>query len=104
MNAHFKQFQVAGISAALPKNSLDLASLYSLFGEREVKRITSSTGIHSIKKAPPEMMIADLAEAAARELFSKLNINPETIDAIVFVSQTPDFVAPATSVFLQHRL
>ena len=32
------------------------------------------------------------------------NINKEEIDLLVFISQTPDYRMPATSVTLQHRL
>jgi 3-oxoacyl-[acyl-carrier-protein] synthase-3 len=41
---------------------------------------------------------------AARSLFSALRVEPAEIDGIVFVSQTPDHIMPATSAILQHRL
>jgi 3-oxoacyl-[acyl-carrier-protein] synthase-3 len=37
-------------------------------------------------------------------LFNGLGISPSSIDGIVFVSQTPDYILPATSAALQHRL
>ena len=33
-----------------------------------------------------------------------LNWNPEDIDCLIFVSQTPDYILPATSCILQERL
>lgn len=47
---------------------------------------------------------ADLAEAAARELLADLAWDADSVDALVFVSQTPDYRLPATACALQNRL
>src|SRR5262249_4448517 len=61
-------------------------------------------GIKTVRVAPREIKCSDLCAAAAKKLFQQLQVNLNSIDAIVFVSQTPDHVAPATSAVLQHRL
>ena len=38
------------------------------------------------------------------DLMKNENLLPEDIDGIVFVSQTPDYMLPATSIILQDRL
>ena len=42
--------------------------------------------------------------AAAEKLIEDNNINKEEIDLLVFLSQTPDYRMPATSILLQDRL
>ena len=33
-----------------------------------------------------------------------MNINPESIDAIIFVTQTPDYKLPSTACIMQDKL
>jgi len=47
---------------------------------------------------------SDLCFAAAEQLLADNPIDKSEIDILLFVSQTPDFRMPATSVTLQHRL
>jgi len=42
--------------------------------------------------------------AAAERLMSDLSISPEDIDLVVFISQTPGYVLPATSCVIHERL
>lgn len=93
-----------GVAGALPPNTTDLASLKGEFGEDDVERIMSATGIRCIRVSSPGQCASDLCEAAARSLLNALDVPAQSIDGIVFVSQTPDYLMPATSVLLQHRL
>jgi len=104
MKTVMKGINVAGISVAVPKNELQLMSLGQQFGEKEVKRIMMSTGVESVRIAPESVKASDMCLAAAEGLIRKLHVDRSDIDAIVFVSQTPDYRMPATSAILQHRL
>jgi 3-oxoacyl-[acyl-carrier-protein] synthase III len=104
MRSVFKKAIIKGISAAIPKNEFDLRSLGEIYGDDEVKKIIASTGIEKVRVAAEGQCTSDLCVAAVEELFKRLEINPVTIDGIVFISQTPDYKMPATSVLLQHRL
>ena len=53
---------------------------------------------------PSGMCASDLCFAAAETLLSGLDWPRDSIDGIVFVSQTPDYRLPATSAVLHHRL
>jgi 3-oxoacyl-[acyl-carrier-protein] synthase-3 len=50
------------------------------------------------------MTTSDLCEAAARPLLAELNWPAPSIDVLIMVTQTPDYVLPATSCILQPRL
>ena len=50
------------------------------------------------------MCTSDLCVAAAEALLDELKWNRDDITAVVFVTQTPDYVLPATAVVMQDRL
>src|SRR5690606_10200847 len=62
------------------------------------------TGIRQVRVAPSGLCTSDLCEAAAKHLLERLEVPATSVDGIVFVSQTPDYRMPATSMLLQHRL
>lgn len=104
MKTTFSCSKIAGVAAAIPARRIDLSTLASEWGERDVAKIIQSTGITHVREAPSGMTTADLCEAATRSLLSTLGVGPGDVDGIVFVSQTPDHIMPATSAILQHRL
>ncbi len=104
MKTLISNLKLSGIAAALPKQTTNLLSLAEKFGVREVGRIIQGTGIKSIHTAPDYMKASDLCGASAEVLLKHLQIDPNTIDGIVYITQMPDRVAPPTSVMLQHKL
>jgi 3-oxoacyl-[acyl-carrier-protein] synthase-3 len=96
--------RIAGIAASVPARRFELESLSERFGAAEIRRIVRSTGVTAIRRATPGMRASDLCMAAAEALLADLRIERRTVDAVVFVSQTPDRVMPATSATLQARL
>lgn len=61
-------------------------------------------GVRTIRVAQEGVCTSDLCCAAAQRLISGIGWTPESIGALIFVTQTPDYVLPATSTSLQHRL
>lgn len=104
MNTRLACSRIAGVAAAVPARRLELATFAATWGEREVASIIRSTGITHVREAPPGVTTGDLCAAAATALLPALGVAPADVDGVVFVSQTPDHVMPATSAILQHRL
>lgn len=104
MKTSFSNVAVRGIATALPKNILDFHDLDNLYGKEEVEKTIAATGISKARIADEKTCTSDLSVLAATHLMNHLDIKPETIDGIVFVSQTPDYIMPATSTILQDRL
>ena len=50
------------------------------------------------------MCASDLCFKAALQLMEDNDIAPESIDVLLFMSQTSDYRIPATAPILQHRL
>jgi len=67
-------------------------------------KIGAGTGVLRRHVAPPGMCTSDLCFAAAEKLLGDLGWERDTIDAVIVVTQTPDYNQPATSCLLQHRL
>ncbi len=93
---------IKSISACVPQNKVDLASFYDIFGEKEVQRIVASSGISSIRVATQSETTSDMCVKASEIVLEKRD--RASIGAIVFVSQTPDYILPATAATLQNRL
>lgn len=104
MKTTFSSSRIAGIAASVPRRRIELAHYASVWGAKEVANIIRNTGITHVRQAPEGVTTADLCTSAARALLASLHVDPGSVDGIVFVSQTPDYVMPATSVVLQHRL
>ena len=51
-----------------------------------------------------EQLQADLGVAAAKKLFDEHDIDPTSIDFLLFCTQTPDYALPTTACLLQERL
>lgn len=103
-NLSFNNIGIAGLAAAVPKNTIDNYTYTLFFDKKDVKEIVDKVGIKERRFAPEGMCASDLCFVAAEQLILDMAINKEEIDLLIFVSQTPDYKMPATSIILQHRL
>lgn len=100
---NIENVKMVGVSACVPKNIEDNMS-YPYFSEGEAERVIASTGIRQRRIANKETTSSDLCFVAADKLLDELNWNREDIGCLIYVSQTPDYILPATSCVLQKRL
>lgn len=88
----------------LPGNVEQNSDLASRFGEKKMRSVEKISGIVSRRVAPKDVCASDLGFEAAERMIKKLGIKKEEIDCIVFASQTPDYILPATAAVLHERL
>lgn len=69
-----------------------------------VDKMEAATGIRRRFYAPPGWSTSDLALPAARQALERAGRRPEDVDLILLGTDSPDYVTPATSVVLQHKL
>ncbi|MEN9571434.1 MAG: hypothetical protein RL172_2665 [Bacteroidota bacterium] len=100
----FNNVGITGLSAAVPANVIDNYKYTQYFAEDVVKEIVDKIGIAERRFAPDDICASDLCYAAANKLLTDMAIDRNDIELLIFVSQTPDYRMPATSVLLQHRL
>jgi 3-oxoacyl-[acyl-carrier-protein] synthase III len=95
--------RVAGVTCCVPENVRNNASFEAKFGDG-VEQVAKMTGVRERRIAAPHVTTADLCEAAANHLLLAQSIDRTQVDALIFVSQTPDYRLPATACELQHKL
>jgi 3-oxoacyl-[acyl-carrier-protein] synthase-3 len=100
----FHNVGISGLAAAVPKNTIDNYNYTKYFDAESVKDLVDKVGINERRFAPTGMCSSDLCFAAAEQLISDMKIDKSEIDLLVFISQTPDYRMPATSIILQERL
>jgi 3-oxoacyl-[acyl-carrier-protein] synthase-3 len=96
--------RLAGIACAVPDKIRSLDDDVLAFGEADALKISSSTGVKQRYVAPPGVCTSDLCFASAKQILEELDWAPDSIDVLIFVSQTPDYVLPATACSLHGRL
>lgn len=103
MRTKLRGLKIAAIGTCLPKSTFHIASYEQQYGS-DIKRIMESTGVKEVRIAEDDLCTSDYCVFAAQQLLKSLNIAANDVDGIVFVSQTPDYILPATSVIMQDRL
>lgn len=98
-----KNVRIKGIACAVPPTIQEVSSLYGAFGADNIDKIIGSTGVERRHVVTTECS-SDLCLSAAERLIADMGIDKDSIDTLVFVSQTHDYILPATACVLQERL
>ena len=101
----FKNVGISALAACVPKNVIDNYHYgLDIWPEDEVKKVVDKVGVIERRFVDDKTCASDLCQAAAEKLITDNNIDKSEIDLVVFLSQTPDYRMPATSILLQDRL
>ena len=100
----FKGVGITAMAGAVPSHIVDNLKYTQFFPEDQVKEVVDKVGIYERRFADEKTCSSDLCFAAAQKLILDNVIDRSEIDLLVFISQTPDYRMPATSITLQHRL
>lgn len=100
----FNGVGIKALAAAVPRTVIDNLNYTEYFPADQVKEVVEKVGIYERRFADGNTCSSDLCFAAAEKLITDNNIDRNEIDLLIFISQTPDFRMPATSVLLQDRL
>lgn len=106
-NITFKHAKIKGISFVMPSNiCTDIDEKIKFFDNdiRKLNRAKKIVGYGKTFISPNGLTSVDICEYAARDLISKLNIDTNTIDGVLFVTQLPDFKMPGTAQVIHGRL
>ncbi|CAN5405677.1 ketoacyl-ACP synthase III [soil metagenome] len=95
--------KLAGIATSIPQNEVRNMEFATL-PEAERHLFVRTTGIDKRRVAKPGTCTSDLCEVAARQLMEAMHWQPSDIQVLVFLSQTPDYITPATAIILQDKL
>lgn len=95
---------IKAMSACVPKGVVYNKDLGYLIPEEEIQKTIDNIGVRERRIADADVCASDLAYQAAVNLMEDNDIAPESIDVLLFMSQTADYRIPATAPVLQHRL
>lgn len=102
----FKNVRIAGFAAGVPKNvasNLHPTEYDNVSKDYAPEDFVKTTGVME-RRYSFELTTSDLCYAAAEQLIVDLGWEKNEIEGIIFVSQTPDYILPATACILQDRL
>jgi len=94
---------IKGIACAVPKN-IEYNKDYSYHSDLEKQQFAKTTGIKQRRVVKDNTTASDLCFVSAKKLLKKLNWQASEIDILIFISQTPDYLIPATAPYLQNKL
>lgn len=100
---------IVGTGSYLPEIEVSNDELRRRFAgveglEEVVDKFEAATGIRRRWYAPDDWAASDLAVRACRQALERAGRRPEDVDLLIVGTDSPDFVTPATSVVVQHKL
>jgi len=95
--------KIAGIAACVPEDEYDNNN-YDWISEKERQTLIKVTGVEKKRHAKKGTTTSDLCYVAANDLINQLSWERSDIDLLIFVSQSRDYIIPATAGLLQQRL
>ena len=99
-----KYAAVGPVAIHLPERVETNDQLQAEFPQWDMKLIYQKTGISARHIAAPDECASDLGVQAAEKLFRQYEIDPASIDFLLFCTQTPDYPLPTTACLMQDRL
>ena len=99
-----KYAAVGPIAVHFPERIETNADLRADNPKWDMDLIASKTGIHKRHIAAEGECSSDLGVKAAEKLFEEFDIDPASIDFLLFCTQTPDYPLPTTACLMQDRL
>ena len=101
----FNHVQVSSIGASTGIKQFDVMNTcLDYLGEEKTKRLIKSLGFKKVRAYPLDITVADGCQRICEQLFEKRKLNPSDIDCLVFITQGPDSLTPATTFYLQAKL
>ena len=101
----FDKVGISALAACVPSRVIDNYHYdLDIWPESEVRQVVDKVGVFERRFADEKTCSSDLCFTAAERLFEDNQVDRSEIDLLVFLSQTPDYRMPATSILLQDRL
>jgi 3-oxoacyl-[acyl-carrier-protein] synthase-3 len=95
---------IRGVVSAVPSRRFDNFKDARGFGEDEIRKVVGLAGVKSRRMAGDAVCSSDLCQAAAETLLGRIGWERDSIDALIMVTQSPDYFLPSTACLLQAKL
>lgn len=102
---NIRNVRIAGISAAVPKNIVENRTCGLFDSAEEYEKFAASVGVERRRVISEKgQCCSDLCQHAAEQLLADLNWDKNEVDLLVYVSQSMDYILPATACCIQERM
>ncbi len=101
---HFENICIKAVATTVGDKKITIEDEAHNFGydEKMIKRLKKRMGFNSRYVVSTKVCTSDLCIQSAEKIFEKFD--KERVDALLFVTQTPDYKAPSTAIVMQDRL
>lgn len=96
--------KISGIAACVPPKQVENKDSDLFDDSNELERYINTTGVKRRYVAEDGICSSDLCKAAAERLIEDMGVEKTEIGCLIMVTQTPDYIFPATACILQDRL
>lgn len=96
--------KIIGTGVSVPDKVLTNQDLSRMLGEDITEFVTNNLGIVERRVLAEDESAADIAARAAETALKDAEISAAEIDLIILATDTPEYISPATSVVVQHRI
>lgn len=106
MNFVFRNKRICGVLVVVPANErtfIEEMKNYN-FPEARSLKLKEVMGYDRRRLVEPGVCVSDMAVFGLQNLFDRGLLKPDEIDALLLITQSPDYFMPATSNIIQGRL
>lgn len=96
--------KIAGIAACVPPKLVENTDSNLFDDPKELERYINTIGVERRYVAEDGICSSDLCKVAAERLIEGMKLDKSEIGCLIMVTQTPDYIFPATACILQDRL
>lgn len=96
--------RILGTGAHVPARVVTNSELDALIGESTSEWLIKNVGIRSRHWLDRSETTSDLVAEAARRALVSADIGAQDLDLLIVSTDTPDYLSPATSAVVQHKL
>ena len=106
MKFTFRSKRVSGLLAVVPARERSFLEEMRNFNFPESRslKLKETMGYDKHRLVEPDVCVSDLAVFALQHLFDHGLLKPDELDALILVTQSPDYFMPPTSNVIQGRL
>jgi 3-oxoacyl-[acyl-carrier-protein] synthase III len=98
-------FDLIGINFYLGSLTVDFLKNKKKFKNWNIDKTIKKTGFNKIHHSKKNQTALDLAEKCCNNFFTKKNLKlKKSIDCLIYVTQSPEYLLPTTACILQKRI
>jgi 3-oxoacyl-[acyl-carrier-protein] synthase-3 len=95
---------IRAVATCVPERVFDNTTDSTDFTPKEIDAVVKMVGIKTRHLAPDTVCSSDLCLASARRVMSNLGWSADSVDAVIMVTQSPDYFQPSTACVIHKDL